>query len=137
MRNGSSLIALTCFLSLSLVLSQVTATALAADAPPAGLVGHAHTAGFSTILPPNSPSCADNNMWPSKVLASASSFHNGGAHVAMADGSARFIAESIDCGTLSTTTEPSATAANQKSPYGVWGALGTFNGGEFFSAGDF
>jgi hypothetical protein len=40
MRNSSSLIALTCFLSGTLVLSQVTATALAADAPPAGLVGY-------------------------------------------------------------------------------------------------
>jgi prepilin-type N-terminal cleavage/methylation domain-containing protein/prepilin-type processing-associated H-X9-DG protein len=99
-------------------------------------VGHASTAGFSTILPPNSPSCADGNFWPSKVLASASSFHNGGVHVAMADGSARFIAESIDCGTLSTTTEPAVTAANQTSPYGVWGALGTFKGGETVS-GDF
>jgi prepilin-type N-terminal cleavage/methylation domain-containing protein/prepilin-type processing-associated H-X9-DG protein len=99
-------------------------------------IGHAHTAGFSTILPPNSPSCADNNFWPSKALASASSFHNGGVHVALADGSARFVAESIDCGTLSTTTEPSATAADQKSPYGVWGALGTFKGGETAS-GDF
>ncbi|MFM7291763.1 MAG: DUF1559 domain-containing protein [Planctomycetia bacterium] len=97
-------------------------------------IGHANTAGFSTILPPNSPSCADGNWWPSRVLASASSWHNGGVHVAMADGSARFVAESIDCGDSSIAAEPAATAANQRSPYGVWGALGTYRGGETSSA---
>ena len=40
MRTGSSVIALTCFLSASLVLSQFTTAVLAADAPPAGLVGY-------------------------------------------------------------------------------------------------
>jgi hypothetical protein len=35
MRTGSSLVALTCFLSLSLVLSQLTTKAVAADAAPA------------------------------------------------------------------------------------------------------
>ena len=90
-------------------------------------VGHAHVAGFQTILPPNSPSCADGNFWPQMALSSASSYHNGGVHVAMADGAVRFVSELIDTGSTSATIPRAATTP---SPYGVWGALGTFRGNE-------
>lgn len=90
-------------------------------------VGHAHLAGFQTILPPNSASCADNNMWPMTSLVSASSYHNGGAHVAMADGAVRFVSESVDCGNPAAVIP---TIGTTPSPYGVWGALGTFRGNE-------
>jgi hypothetical protein len=43
----------------------------------------------------------------------------------MADGSVRMISESINCGN---STSPDVTAGS--SPYGVWGAMGSRNGGE-------
>ncbi len=42
----------------------------------------------------------------------------------MADGSVRFVTETINCGNYGTGTNPS---------YGIWGALGTVNGGEAIS----
>jgi prepilin-type processing-associated H-X9-DG protein len=62
-------------------------------------------------------------------VATASSNHPGGAHVLMADGSSKFIIESIDCGNLFGGTIRLAMsgrlAPGQPSPFGVWGALGT------------
>jgi prepilin-type processing-associated H-X9-DG protein len=55
----------------------------------------------------------------------ASSQHTGGVHALMADGSVRFISENIDTGNLGV-----GTSGGAKSPYGVWGALGTRAGGE-------
>lgn len=86
--------------------------------------GHPNWAGFSTILPPNSPSCYErNNNNPSNSVGvfSVSSLHTGGVVVGMADGSIRFITQSIDCGNY-------GVAPNRN--YGVWGALGTIAGGE-------
>ena len=80
-------------------------------------------ASFNTVLSPNSPSCMVTGQ--NFALTSASSYHPGGVHVSMVDGSVRFISESIDCG------DPSVKeVASGKSPYGVWGALGTISGGE-------
>jgi prepilin-type processing-associated H-X9-DG protein len=58
---------------------------------------------------------------------SATSNHPGGVQVARADGSVFFASDTIDCGNL---TAASPTATTGASPYGVWGALGTRNGGE-------
>jgi prepilin-type N-terminal cleavage/methylation domain-containing protein/prepilin-type processing-associated H-X9-DG protein len=82
--------------------------------------------GVSTltiILPPNSPSCT--------YYSSLTSRHAGGAHVLMGDGSVRFINQNIDAGLQSS---PPAILATGPSPYGVWGALGSAQGGEV--AGD-
>ncbi len=86
--------------------------------------GHPNWAGFSTILPPNSPSCYErNNNNPSNSVGvfSVSSMHTGGVVIAIADGSVRFITQSIDCGNY-------GVAPNRN--FGVWGALGTIAGGE-------
>jgi hypothetical protein len=83
---------------------------------------------FSTVLPPNSPSCSMGTVLTtdnSRSYFSSSSYHTGGVNVALSDAAVRFISNSIDTGTLS---KPALT--NAASPYGVWGAMGTMNGGE-------
>ena len=48
-----------------------------------------------------------------------------------ADGSVRFISDTIDCGNQATPAQPTwPTVTRRASPYGVWGALGTKAGGE-------
>lgn len=80
-----------------------------------------------TIRPPNQLICTQNHS--SSGLFGVSSRHPGGAHVVMADGAVRFITDSIDAGNL--TTSPvrlywgGPSAPGQKSPYGLWGSLGT------------
>jgi hypothetical protein len=94
--------------------------------------------GFFTTLPPNGVSCANPPpSWnpggaESGGVPSASSYHSGGAWVAMCDGGTRFIAESIDSG------DPNVTFSNSpynhdyrgRSQWGVWGAMGSIAGGE-------
>ncbi len=88
-----------------------------------------------TIIPPNTSVCliGDPN-WQSggghyaPGIWNSTSDHPGGVNVAMADGSVRFISETIDTGNLAIVA-PSPTTPGP-SPYGVWGALGTKSGGE-------
>ncbi|MDO5553285.1 MAG: DUF1559 domain-containing protein [Planctomycetia bacterium] len=83
--------------------------------------------GFQTILPPNSPSC--NIQGPSSAsVLSATSYHSGGVNTLFADGSVRFVSETIDCGDL---TKISVSVG--ASPYGIWGAVGSPQGGETIS----
>lgn len=86
--------------------------------------GHPHWGAFTTILPPNSASCYDvnsNNPSNANGIFTPTSYHPSGALGAMADASVRFISEGIDCGNYG--MPPSLN-------YGVWGAMGTANGGE-------
>ena len=78
---------------------------------------------FNTILSPNSAVC--NNGGADAGLLTASSMHEGGVHLLLADGSARFISENIDTGDVSASEVTSGT-----SPYGIWGALGSKAGRE-------
>ena len=90
--------------------------------------GQAENVGFTPILSPNSPSCVnDNNVNADSgsTLLSASSYHTGGVHGLMADGAVRFISDNIDTGNLGV-----ANTFGGRSPYGVWGAIGTRVGGE-------
>jgi prepilin-type processing-associated H-X9-DG protein len=97
--------------------------------------GRAYTSTYSSILPPNSPSCASSINY-GYSLAAASSYHSGGVNVAFVDCSVQFVSETIDCGNVGwspggTSADPNSTAAPQReSNYGVWGAMGTRNGGE-------
>ena len=95
--------------------------------------GQPENVSFYAILAPNSVSCiSDNNPNSDGAvnLLSASSYHTGGATSLMADGSVRFISNNIDTGNLGVLN-----TLGGRSPYGVWGALGTRNGGE--PVGDF
>jgi len=93
--------------------------------------------GFHTILPPNSetvyprhPNGSHNwNPYNVPTLCSTSSRHQGGAHVLMADGAVKFITDSIEAGNSAQgnvwRNGTGASKAGAKSPYGLWGALGT------------
>lgn len=89
-------------------------------------------AGFTTVLPPNNPSCINHpDTAPQKGypygfgISTPTSYHSGGVNAAFMDGSVQFISETVDAGNASDTQKTSG-----KSPYGVWGAMGTVNGGE-------
>ncbi|MEO1618930.1 MAG: DUF1559 domain-containing protein [Planctomycetota bacterium] len=92
-----------------------------------------HT-GFTTILPPNSPSCSSGaGTWRPGVY-SVSSRHQGGAHVLMGDGAVVFITDSIEAGDrfagMVIWNGNGPRAPGSQSPYGLWGALGTRASGE-------
>lgn len=96
--------------------------------------GQPERTGFNTILPPNSPSCTNDGNSAADSNGgtfSAASNHTGGVNVSVMDGSVRFISDSIDTGNTSLPPVRSGP-----SPYGVWGALGTANGGEVNALND-
>ncbi|MCL2711297.1 MAG: DUF1559 domain-containing protein [Planctomycetaceae bacterium] len=83
---------------------------------------------FSTIMPPNSPACA---IWQSDRIYGSltpNSNHTGGVNAARVDGSVSFIADSVDTGGLPDARQGQFLTG--ASPYGVWGAMGTPQGGE-------
>ena len=84
---------------------------------------------FCTILPPNSPTCTQATGAAVLGIFSATSHHPGGINALFMDGSVHFINDTIDCGDLSQIYIP-ANYYTVKSPFGVWGALGTYNMGE-------
>jgi prepilin-type processing-associated H-X9-DG protein len=89
--------------------------------------GYIGTTMFTTILPPNSPSCftGAGTTGTGGHFASATSNHNGGVNVGFGDASVRFVPDTVNRGNISL---PPVTLG--ASPYGVWGALGSRDGGE-------
>jgi prepilin-type N-terminal cleavage/methylation domain-containing protein len=86
---------------------------------------------FTPILPPNSPSCYVSNSpaLSTAHMASATSNHSGGVNCGLGDGSVHFINDNVNCGNTS-----AAPVNVGVSPYGVWGALGSRDGGESTTA---
>ena len=85
--------------------------------------------GLTTNAPPNSVSCAWNAHDAQNGLYPPSSNHTGGVNALMGDGSVLFINDNIDVGNLNA----SGVSIPGQSPFGVFGALGTRNGGETVS----
>ncbi|ADB17434.1 protein of unknown function DUF1559 [Pirellula staleyi DSM 6068] len=82
--------------------------------------------GLTTNAPPNSVSCAHNDHDAQNGLYPPSSNHPNGVMALMGDGSVRFLSQNINCGDLDAV----GTALSGPSPFGVFGAMGTRNGGE-------
>jgi prepilin-type N-terminal cleavage/methylation domain-containing protein/prepilin-type processing-associated H-X9-DG protein len=84
--------------------------------------------GMHTILPPNGEMCADRNQG-GEVICPPSSRHQGGVHILMADGSVIFMTDSVEAGNsrapMVWRNGTGAASPGSKSPYGLWGALGT------------
>ncbi|MDO4559076.1 MAG: DUF1559 domain-containing protein [Planctomycetia bacterium] len=106
--------------------------------------GRSRAITFQTILPPNSVSCSEDelpkNPGHGYGMTTTTSYHADGVNVCLVDASVRFISDSIHCGDPDwDVTEGSKffpTNDNEPvgaSPFGVWGAMGTVNGGETLS----
>jgi prepilin-type processing-associated H-X9-DG protein len=93
--------------------------------------------GFHTVSPPHAEACARNTMFVGELMT-ASSRHQGGAHVLMADGAVKRITDSIEAGNngigsiIEAGTGPRTPGS--QSPYGLWGSLGTRAAKETISA---
>ncbi|MBI3468549.1 MAG: DUF1559 domain-containing protein [Planctomycetes bacterium] len=84
---------------------------------------------FQTVIGPNGPSCCSGGSEGGNcvtTIIAPSSYHPGAVNGLMADGSVRFISQTIDTGNLS-APEP---RGGGPSPYGVWGAMGSKAGGD-------
>lgn len=82
---------------------------------------------FTTVLQPNSASCVIGGWDGDWGILGASSYHGSGVHVVFADLNTQFIANSIDAGNVNAPAPQGNDGArsNEKSPYGVWGAMGS------------
>ena len=96
---------------------------------------------MNTILPPNSEVCLAGNT-DTHGTVPPSSRHSGGCHILMSDGAVIFMTESVEAGDpqlptiycdITGTGADSPQPIGSPSPYGLWGALGTREGGEVIS----
>jgi len=86
--------------------------------------------GCTTVLGPNTASCTQNTWDGEDGIYEPMSRHPGGVHVLLGDNAVRFTAETIDTGNRASPPPDAPGQPNAQSPYGVWGALGSANGGE-------
>jgi len=87
--------------------------------------GDARWVVFTTIMPPNGPVCTGGLT---RSIHPPRSRHRGGVNAMLADGSVDFISDNIDFGDVSKFELTTVNAG--RSPYGVWGALGTRSSGD-------
>jgi prepilin-type N-terminal cleavage/methylation domain-containing protein/prepilin-type processing-associated H-X9-DG protein len=96
-------------------------------------VNHCGHTWFHTVQQPNSPRCSYvglTDYGAQYVVTPLSSFHNGGAQVAMCDGAVLFLTDTIDNNNLPDYSGSTYPTATEPSKYGVLGALGTAAQGE-------
>ncbi|WP_404309559.1 DUF1559 family PulG-like putative transporter [Neorhodopirellula lusitana] len=88
---------------------------------------------MNTILPPNSEVCSHNNTRLIQI-APPSSRHQGGCHILMSDGAVKFVTDSIEAGNSTAGVVylggSNGQAPGSRSPYGLWGSLGSRAGKE-------
>jgi prepilin-type N-terminal cleavage/methylation domain-containing protein len=95
---------------------------------------------FSTILPPNSPSCSatttanPDRPYNARGVFPPTSYHVGGVQCSFVDGAVKFVSEAISCGdTAAPGSNPTGYGKGYligPSVFGVFGALGSPQGGE-------
>ncbi|MEM6366152.1 MAG: DUF1559 domain-containing protein, partial [Planctomycetota bacterium] len=87
----------------------------------------------TTILPPNRELVMGDAANSSGAMP-PSSRHPGGCHVMMGDGAVKFVTDSIEAGDESNpsiyanaqgTSSPAPFLPGTRSPFGLWGALGS------------
>lgn len=85
---------------------------------------------LNTAWPPNAIRCSNDGNSGQFMAASTglSSFHPGGVHVVLADGSAQFVADDVDAGNMS--VRPGAAHNASTNNKGIWGGYGTREGKE-------
>jgi prepilin-type processing-associated H-X9-DG protein len=91
---------------------------------------------FYTVQQPNSPRCSYatlSSYGNEAVVAPLSSYHGGGAQVAMCDGAVLFLTDTIDNSNLPDYSGSTYPTATEPTKYGVLGALGTAAQGETFT----
>jgi len=93
-----------------------------------------YVTSFTTVLPPNAPSCRQNtNSW--NAIITPTSYHSRGVNAALMDGAVRFVMDTIDAGPSTSLTFPDIATGvvgdvGGESPFGIWGAYGSRDGGE-------
>ncbi|MDR2641276.1 MAG: DUF1559 domain-containing protein [Planctomycetaceae bacterium] len=89
--------------------------------------------GLSTVMPPNMAACAGTNGGAGLVLNTASSNHSNGVNCLLGDGSIHFISDAIQALTPGQSDSTVILKHHEEdgiSHWGIWGALGSANGGE-------
>jgi prepilin-type N-terminal cleavage/methylation domain-containing protein/prepilin-type processing-associated H-X9-DG protein len=106
---------------------------------------------FSTMFPMNPQKKCVDSTWADSLnggvagyISAASSFHPGGGNFAFADGSVRFLKDSIESWPISSTGQPTSLSIsgslfviNPGAKIGVYQKLSTRNGGEVISSDAF
>jgi len=80
--------------------------------------------GFTTFTPPNSAMCHHDTGAAWGAVPPGSN-HSGGVNVAFFDASVHFVPDLINCG-----NQNAYAVRSGPSPFGIWGALGSPDGGE-------
>jgi prepilin-type processing-associated H-X9-DG protein len=82
---------------------------------------------FNTVMPPNSPACAESGEWGDHdiVVLPPNSAHPGGVNGSMCDGAVRWFSDNINTGNVGLPQSRDAPSV-----YGVWGAIGSVSGGD-------
>lgn len=124
-----------CLLRIDPANRRLLTTPVRADFRPTGgraMDGRPYFVGFATLIAPNGPTCHWGGVDGNEHMGTLSSYHPGGGQVSMADASVRFVSQTINTGN---PTFPDFPPENRggPSPYGVWGAMGSRDGGEAFS----